>query len=178
MKKENVLVAVLIVIVVAGIFLFNSSKTPESFIEAAEVPLQKLLSETVPMEATGTIGWKDYTPGIALAGKESKSIFLYFHAEWCTYCKKLKQTTFTDQKILAYLEENFISIQVDSDKEKALAQKWRVKGLPTLWFLESDGTRISSIPGYLDATQLLQVLRYVHTKSYNSMDFQDFIKQG
>jgi len=178
MKKENVLVAVLIVIAVAGIFLFNSSKAPETVTQAAQVPLQKSLSGTLPVEATGTIGWKDYTPGMAMAGKESKSIFLYFHAEWCTYCTKLKQTTFKDKKILGYLEDNFISIQVDSDKEQALAQEWRVKGLPTLWFLESDGTRISSIPGYLDATKLLQVLRYVHTKSYNSMDFQDFIKQG
>ncbi len=178
MKKENVLVAVLIVIAVGGILFLNSSKIPESVTEAAQESLLEPVSVTLPSAETGTIGWKNYTPGMAMAGKESKSIFLYFHAEWCTYCTKLKQTTFKNKKILEYLENNFISIQVDSDKEKALAQEWRVKGLPTLWFLEADGTRISSIPGYLDATQLLQVLRYVHTKSYNSMDFQDFIKQG
>jgi len=71
-----------------------------------------------------------------------------------------------------------VSIQVDTDKNKALAEEWRVKGLPTLWFLEPDGTRISSIPGYMDATQLLQILKFIHTRSYETMDFQEFIKQG
>jgi thioredoxin-related protein len=178
MKKENVLVGVLIVIAVAGIFLFNNSKNTESATQASETPLLKPLSGTLPITESDTIGWKGYTPGMAMAGKENKSVFLYFHAEWCTYCKKLKQTTFQDQQIKAYLEDNFISIQVDTDKEEALAREWKVKGLPTLWFLEFDGTRISSIPGYLDATQLLQILKYVHTKSYNTMDFQEFIKQG
>ncbi|MCP4720250.1 MAG: thioredoxin fold domain-containing protein, partial [Desulfobacteraceae bacterium] len=86
--------------------------------------------------------------------------------------------TFKDKRILAYLEENFVSIQVDTEENQALSNEWKVKGLPTLWFLESDGEKIDSIPGYLDADQLLLILKYIHTKSYNTMSFQDFMKQG
>lgn len=182
MKKGNVLVVVLIGMVVAGILLLNTSKKSNPVTEAAVPSLQKALQETLPVtepsKETGTIGWLDYTPGMAMAGKQTKPIFLYFHADWCTYCKKLKQTTFKDKKVRAYLEEHFVSIQVDTDKNKALAEEWRVKGLPTLWFLEPDGTRISSLPGYIDAAQLLQILKFIHTRSYETMDFQEFIKQG
>ena len=180
MKKENVLVVVLIALAIAGGIFYNSSKESGPVIQASTVsePLSEIVEKTT-LEMKGTaIGWKDYTPGMAMAAKASKSIFLYFHAPWCTYCTKLKQTTFKDKKILAYLEKNFISIQVNTDKNKVLSNEWKVKGLPTLWFLESDGTKINSIPGYLDAAQLLLVLKYIHTKSYDKMSFQDFMKQG
>lgn len=182
MRKENVLVAVLVAMAVAGILMFNFSKESEPVTEAAvplaEKTLQGTLPETQPGKETEGIGWQGYTPGLAMAGNQSKPVFLYFHADWCTYCKKLKQTTFKDKKVRAYLEENFISIQVDTEKNKPLAEEWRVKGLPTLWFLEPDGTRISSLPGYIDAAQFLQILKFIHTRSYETMDFQEFIKQG
>lgn len=180
MKKENVLVVVLIALAIAGGIFYNSSKQSEPVIQASTVSesLSEIVEKTT-LEMKGTaIGWKDYTPGMAMAAKGSKSIFLYFHAPWCTYCTKLKQTTFKDKKILAYLENNFVSIQVDTDKNQVLSNEWKVKGLPTLWFLEPDGTKINSIPGYLDAAQLLLVLKYIHTKSYDKMSFQDFMKQG
>jgi thiol:disulfide interchange protein len=180
MKKENVLVVVLIGLAVAGGFLYNRSKTSESVIQAAvltEPPMETAAGTTSGIKGTA-IGWNDYTPGMAMAGKGTKPIFLYFHASWCTYCTKLKQTTFKDKKILAYLEKNFVSIQVDTDKNQALSNEWKVKGLPTLWFLEPDGTKINSIPGYMDAAQLLQILKYIHTRSYNTMKFKDFIKKG
>ena len=179
MKKENVLVVVLIALAVAGGIIYNTSKR-SAVIQASVLSgsVSKIAVETTS-EIKGTaIGWKDYTPGMAMAAKGSKPIFLYFHASWCTYCRKLKQTTFKDKKILEYLEKNFVSIQVDTDKNQVLSNEWKVKGLPTLWFLEPDGTKINSIPGYMDAAQLLMVLKYVHTKSYTTMEFKDFIKQG
>jgi thiol:disulfide interchange protein len=182
MKKENVLVVVLIALVIAGGGLYAKSKLTKSTIKPT-VLSEPTEAAAATLASTGGntgagIGWKDYTPGMATAGKNGKPVFLYFHAPWCSYCTKLKETTFKDQKILAYLENNFVSIQVDTDQNQALSNEWKVKGLPTLWFLESDGTKINSIPGYLDASQLLLILRYMHTKSYNTMGFQDFMKQG
>ena len=171
---------VLIGLAVAGAFIYNTSKTSEPSIQAAVLaePASKTSDKTTPAIKKTAIGWKDYTPGMAMASNGDKPIFLYFHAAWCTYCTKLKKTTFKDKKILAYLEKNFVSIQVDTDKNQVLSREWKVKGLPTLWFLEPDGTKINSIPGYMDAAQLLLVLKYIHTKSYNTMEFRDFMKQG
>lgn len=180
MKKENVLVVVLMVLAIAGGIIYNRSESSAPVIQAAVASeASAKTSEKTNLAMIGTaIGWQDYTPGMATAAKGSKSIFLYFHAPWCTYCTKLKKTTFKDKKILAYLEKNFVSIQVNTDKNKVLSNEWKVKGLPTLWFLEPDGTKINSIPGYLDAAQLLLVLKYIHTKNYDKMSFQEFMKQG
>ncbi len=174
MKKENIFVVVLIALAIAGGLVYNRSTPSEPRFQAA------VLSESGVTSKIGntSIGWNEYTPGMAMAAKGNKPIFLYFHAAWCSYCTKLKKTTFKDKKILAFLEKNFVSIQVDTDKNQALSNEWKVKGLPTLWFLEPDGTKINSIPGYLDAAQLLPVLKYIYTSSYNTMEFKDFIKQG
>jgi thiol:disulfide interchange protein len=178
MKKENILVVALVVIALGGIYMFNA-------VNSRGTGKGQPLATAAPTKAQGAsaglssgIGWKDYTPGMALARKENKSIFLYFHAPWCTYCTKLKKTTFKDEQVIAYLEENFISVQVNTDENQPLANQWGVKGLPTMWFLESNGKKINSMPGYVEAGQLLQILKYVHTKSYTTMEFHEFVKQG
>ncbi|MFO7911540.1 MAG: thioredoxin fold domain-containing protein [Desulfotignum sp.] len=189
MKKENILVIVLVTIALAGLFWFFTARTgPE--IPGGTGGTEPVASAQIPVvETTGNAGvengnagqntsidWKDYTPGLAQAKTQEKNVFLYFYAQWCTYCTKLKKTTFVDEKVLSYLEKNFVSISVDTDQNQALSQTWQVKGLPTMWFLAPDGSRISSLPGYVDGSQFLQILRYIHTKSYDKMSFQDFLK--
>lgn len=176
MKKENVLVAALIVIAFGSVYLFNSSKHTQTASSAG--PAQAIAGPVDTANAPAGISWKDYTPGLAQARADNKSVFLYFQAAWCSYCVKLKKTTFKDKAVLAYLDENFVSIEVDTDKNPKLATEWNVKGLPTMWFLESDGKKINHLPGYVEPKQMLQILKYIHTKSYDKMSFQEFIQQG
>ncbi|MBU1341346.1 MAG: thioredoxin family protein [Proteobacteria bacterium] len=169
MKKENILVVAIICAVIAGGMIYNNLKS---------VGLKDFNSkkETVQTSDATTINFQEYAQGRALAKTQEKHIFLYFHADWCTYCRKLTSTTFQGKEVLAYLKDNFISISVDTDQNKELADQWKVKGLPTLWFLKSDSTKIDSIPGYVDKRQFLHILKYIHTQSYDKMSFSEFIK--
>ena len=173
MKKENVLVVALVVIALGAVLVFNSIKSP-----APEKPSAPPSESEADSGGEAGIQWKDYTPGLATAREKEKNVFLYFHAPWCTYCTKLKLTTFQDEKVQDYLRENFVSIQVDTDQNRTLAGEWGVTGLPTLWFLDPQGNKITRIPGYVPADQFLQILRYIHTKSYTTMEFHEFVKQG
>lgn len=87
----------------------------------------------------------------------------------------MKLVSFKDSKVISYLNENFISISVNTDHEKALADKWKVKGLPLIWFLDSEGSKLSNRPGYVEKEQLLSMLKYIGTKSYDKMSFRDFL---
>jgi thioredoxin-related protein len=169
MKKENILVVVMVCILIAGVGIYYNSKSGK---QAGSV--QK--KESTQIYDTSNIEWQEYAKGMDLAKNQNKPVFLYFHADWCTYCTKLKNTTFQDALVLKYLKDNFISITVDTDKDQERANQWKVKGLPTLWFLKSDHSKITSIPGYIDAEQFLNALKYIHTASYDKMSFQDFIK--
>ncbi|MFO7885196.1 MAG: thioredoxin fold domain-containing protein [Desulfobacteraceae bacterium] len=121
------------------------------------------------------IQWKSYENGIEQAEEQNKKILLYFHADWCSFCKKMDTSTFQDQTLVAYLTDNFIAIAVDSEKEKKIASAYRVRGLPTLWLLKEDSEKLSSLPGYVDADRLINILKYVKTESYTKMSFANFL---
>jgi thioredoxin-related protein len=127
--------------------------------------------------ASGKINWLKYDEGLALAKKENKKIFLSFHADWCGYCVKMEKETFTDAAVSTYLNQNFTPIMVDSDKEKKIAGAYNVRALPTNWFLEADSSKISTLPGYVDAKQLLSILKFIKTESYKKMSFKEFINK-
>lgn len=136
-----------------------------------------LLVITAPGSAfSDGINWQSYDKGLAMAKAQNKKIFLYFHADWCHYCKKMKKTTFKNADLINYLNKHFISIMVNVDKEKKIARFYRVRGLPTLWFLKDDSTKLSRIPGFVQAHTLVNVLKYINTENYIKMSFKDFLK--
>ena len=173
MKKENILVTVLILVAVAGVLAYHFSKAPEQGISTAG----SLKSDPASKSGSG-ISWQGYEDGLAKAKVEDKNVFLYFHAQWCTYCTKLKKYTFTDKKVQAIMDQYFVSISVDTDQNQALATEWEVRGLPTMWFLKPDGSRISSLPGYVDADQMVRILDYIQSKSYDTMSFHEFVQKS
>ncbi len=167
MKKENILVVALICIAVAGVVYFTGDKpgTPQP---------KQVQQTTAEAPADDGINWKNYSDGVAMAENQDKHIFLYFQAQWCTYCTKLKETSFKDPAVIDLLQKHFVSISIDTDQHKDLAMKWKVRGLPTLWFLKPDTSKISNIPGYVDAKQLTKVLDYIQTRSYDKLSFSEF----
>ncbi len=124
------------------------------------------------------ITWHTYDEGVSLGKKEGKKIFMTFYANWCGYCKKMDQTTFSDPSVIDYLAANYITIKINSDQEKKLAATYRVSGLPTHWFLDSAGGAISSLPGYLGPEQFLPILKYIQTESYKTVKFDEYIKNN
>ena len=135
MRKENILVGILVALVLGGIYLYSRAWGANLGAQVTQVNIETPAVEgqapqNLSMAASKNISWNDYTPGMALAEKQGKSIFLYFHAPWCGYCVKLKKETFTDDRVKAYLNDHFVSIGVDTDKRKKLAQQWGVRGLP------------------------------------------------
>lgn len=123
-----------------------------------------------------SIKWYTYKQGLDLSKKEKKKIFLNFYANWCTYCKKMEKETFNDDSVVSYLNDNFISIKVNSDRESRTALDFGVKGLPDTWFIAENGEKISSLPGYIPSKRLLNILKYINTDSFKKMTFSKFME--
>ena len=167
MKKENILLIGLIALACGIItaYIYSTQKNPLSSFAGTNSDQHQLSSN---------IDWKKYSEGMDNAQSINKPIFLYFWAGWCTYCKKMEKTTFADNAVLAELRENFISIAVDMDEDKKTAGEWNIRGVPAVWFLKADGTKISQIPGYVDERQFLKALRYISSGKYETMEFNEF----
>ncbi len=126
--------------------------------------------------SSSKIDWVPYEEGIEIGKERNKKIFINFYADWCRYCVKMEKNTFTNKSVISYLNENFISIRINSDKQQRLARKYQVRGLPVQWFINSEGKPIGSQPGYLEPKLLLNILKFVNTNSYKSMTYSEFLK--
>jgi len=116
--------------------------------------------------AAAEVVWHDYEKGLALGKDSNKKIMINFYGEWCRYCKKMEKETFAAAKVADYLNTNFISIRINSDKNKNLVRAFKVTGLPATWFLTETGDKIGNRPGWLDADKFFELLKYVHTEGY------------
>lgn len=138
-----------------------------------------LLSLFIPpaMAENNGINWQPYETGIRMVKDQNKKGFLHFYTDWCTYCKEMNKQTFVDSKIIDYLNDNFIAMRINADKERDVARKYGVTRFPITWFIAEDSSALSSQPGFIPPDMLLNMLKFLHTDSFKNMKFSEFIKQ-
>ena len=125
------------------------------------------------------VDFKTYDKGIELVKSLNKKAFVFFHADWCKYCKKMEKEALSNKNVIKYLNDNFISIMVDTEAEKKIAKKYDAKRLPMLYFLKEDGSVLSYRPGFVEAEELLYMLKYINTESYSKgISFSDFVNKN
>ena len=112
--------------------------------------------------ASDSINWRSYEEGMVLSKIEKKKVFLHFYADWCGFCRKIANTTFKDSALINYLNENFMPIRVNTDKEPQTASTYGVAGLPFTVFLTEMGEPIFSMPGYIPTDTLMTMLTEIN----------------
>ncbi|RLB83400.1 MAG: thioredoxin [Deltaproteobacteria bacterium] len=123
------------------------------------------------------IHWQPYETGIQMIKDQNKKGFLHFYTDWCHYCKIMNKQTFNDSKIIDYLNDNFISIRVNAEKQRAIARKYGVNQFPNTWFISEDSTTLSNQPGFIQPEMLLNMLKFLKTDSFKNMKFSEFINK-
>ena len=108
------------------------------------------------------IKWRSYEEGLVVSRAEKKKVFLHFYADWCVYCAKMAKDTFQNPAVVSYLNTNFISVRVNTDKEPETAMTYGVAGLPSTWFLTRMGEAIVRVPGFIPPDTLLTMLKEVN----------------
>jgi thioredoxin-related protein len=113
---------------------------------------------SAPSGKTSKIEWHSYEDGMARGKFEKKAVFLHFTAEWCYFCEVMDKETFQDPEIISSLNENFISIKVDYNRETRTSDLYRITGLPDTIFIAQDGQIIGRRPGYIPPELLKRII--------------------
>lgn len=99
--------------------------------------------------------WEDLK---ARAQKEDKPIFVDVYTSWCAPCKKMAATVFKDPEVVAYMDKNYISIQLDAEKEKnhGFFTKFRPGAYPSFYWLDKNGQLLSTKTGVMPSELFLK----------------------
>ena len=101
----------------------------------------------------------DFDKAVSDAQSQNKKILLIFDQNGCYYCDLLKKNTLSDQELVSKLNDGYITVIVDVNKQPQLASKYHVFGTPVMIFLDSNQNKIGQIEGYVDANKFLDYIK-------------------
>lgn len=127
----------------------NRFVLPISMFAAVAIVSPVLADEAPPVfSKTPFAAARDSTKGNA------KILIVKATAEWCGPCKAMDKTTWRDDKVVAWVKENGLAIQLDVDKEPKIAQELSIEAMPTMVAFK-DGAELSRVVGYKKPADLL-----------------------
>jgi len=112
------------------------------------------------------IKWYDYKSGIEQAKSQNKLVYMVFYSNSCSYCKMMDEKTFSNSEVADYLNEKFIAVRVNGDKNKEIASLYKVRAYPSSFFLKSNSDTIGYKMGYLDVKNFMKLVDFVNME-YN-----------
>jgi len=109
-------------------------------------------------DPSGVFSSLSYTQALDEARAGNRLVMLDVYTDWCGWCKKLDRETFADRRVREALKD-FVALKVNAEKGgRAVAERYEVRGYPTILFISPDGRVVRQVRGYVTADEMLRVL--------------------
>jgi len=129
------------------------------------------VNPAVKDQPNNEINWVSIEKAQELSEKEPRKIIMDVYTDWCGWCKKMDKTTFADEKVVEYVNENFYAVKFNAEAKNTFTFKGqeftnpeftralRVSGYPTVVFFAEDFSKFQPVSGYRQAGEFLEMLR-------------------
>ncbi|OFY63546.1 MAG: hypothetical protein A3H98_14680 [Bacteroidetes bacterium RIFCSPLOWO2_02_FULL_36_8] len=123
--------------------------------------------------------WKTWEEAIKVSQETGKIIMIEFYTDWCGWCRKMENETFTDEKVLTRLNAGYIPVRVNPEKNgefimdgtklntRTFTDKithGRLRGYPMLVFYSAKTKSYSFQSGYISGKDFYNLLDQVREK--------------
>jgi tetratricopeptide (TPR) repeat protein len=106
-----------------------------------------------------SINWvANFEEASRIAKSENKNLILDFYTDWCKWCKKLADSTFTDTSVIRF-SRDFVFFKTNAEKDTALSERFKVNGYPTVILINPSGEEIDRVVGYATAPDFVQKIK-------------------
>ena len=107
------------------------------------------------------IKWRPWgEPAFAEALRLGRPVLLSLSAVWCHWCHVMDETSYSDPRVIAAVNEHFVPIRVDNDRHPDVNRRYNMGGWPTTAFLAPSGDVLTG-GTYLPPEQMLESLARV-----------------
>ena len=106
-----------------------------------------LAAATAAVATTTAIAWR--APEALETTRDPRPRLVYFHAQWCSWCRRFERETLSDPEVARRLSRDALPVRADADLHRALFRRLGGRGLPYVALLEPDGRLARSFTGLL-----------------------------
>jgi thioredoxin-related protein len=144
-----------------------------------------------------TVKWYSIEEVENLLKDNPRPVFIDAFTDWCGWCKKLDEETFSNPVIAEILNTKFYPVKFDAEGKKSIIFAGKtyindgragkahqlavalLKGqlsYPTVVFLNEKGQLLTPVPGYLAAKEMEKLLGFFSEKAYEKQNWEEFQK--
>ena len=122
-------------------------------------------------KAQDKIEWMKFEEAVKANDFSPKMLFVDVYTDWCGWCKKMDKDTFTDPKVIEYINANFYAVKLNAEdtqrtfnfmgkeyNEAQMAAAMRVRSYPNFVIIDSTLQNITQMPGYREPVPFLEGL--------------------
>jgi thioredoxin-related protein len=96
--------------------------------------------------------WRsDYNAARKEAQEKNLPIIIDFGTPTCFWCRKLDESTFRDPRVVALMNDRFVPLKIDAEREIHLTNYLRIESYPTIVMATHDGKILDYLKGYQEA---------------------------
>lgn len=142
------------------------------------------------------VKWIGIEEAFTLNKTQPRKIFIDVYTDWCGWCKKMDENTFSNSVIASSLASRFHAVKFNAEGREEITYKGQVfknKGqgqrtphdfavallqgrlsYPSIVFMDEDNNLITFIAGYLTPEQLEPILAFIESNAYKTQKWEDF----
>lgn len=144
------------------------------------------------------VNWMSFEEAIASSKNDSRKLLIDIYTDWCGWCKKMDKEAYSNEKLAAYINENFYPVKFNAEQKESIefdghTFEFRAQGnrgvhelaaaltqnqlsYPTTVFMDEEFRIIQPIPGYMDAKALDPIVKYIGEDYFKDTPWKDFQK--
>jgi len=142
------------------------------------------------------VKWYSMEEAMKLAKEKPKNIFVDIYTNWCGWCTKMDNSTFSNLLIARYMNENYYPVKLNAETrdtiifrdikyyndqtgnrpphQLAVALLQGRLSYPSYAFLEPNGELITVVKGYIEAKEFEPMLHFLSKDNYKTSNFEEF----
>jgi uncharacterized protein len=105
------------------------------------------------------IDWSEFDPGLFYRARtENRPLFLYFHGQWCTWCRDFQDQSLEYDDVVAAIRTGYIPVLIDIDRRRDLFTRYGGRGLPFVVIVDAQDDVRARFTGHVGPDDLSRVL--------------------
>ncbi|RTL60976.1 MAG: DUF255 domain-containing protein [Sphingobacteriales bacterium] len=158
------------------------------------IPAVVLVSSFNQPPAKAKLKWMTLAEAQTAMKTNPKPLLIDLYTDWCGWCKVMDKNTYSNEKVITYVEDKFYPVKLDAETKDSLNWNGRVfkynkqyrineiaiyftggdLSFPTTIFVNDKTADPQNIAGYMKPSELEPIAKYFGEGKFGKQSFESF----